>query len=65
MLRPRAVPLWPSKVLSRALIETSVGYDSLTRRYELARTIEIKPRKSERMVRDMSRKTTTLAPRKL
>lgn len=40
VLRRRPVPLWPAKVASRTLIEATAAYDSLTRRFELRRTIE-------------------------
>jgi len=47
LVRPRAVPLWPAHDLARMLIETSAVYDSLTRRYELTRTIRVGRRKKE------------------
>lgn len=40
VLSKRGVPLMPSKVIAQTLIETRVEYDSLTRRYDLLRSIE-------------------------
>lgn len=39
----RAVPLWPSKVVSECTLTTTATYDSLTREYHLIRTREEKP----------------------
>lgn len=44
VLSKRGVPLMPSKVIAQTLIETRVEYDSLTRRYDLLRSIEHKVR---------------------
>jgi hypothetical protein len=42
ILSRRAVPLWPSKTLARARIETEVAYDALTRTYALVRTVDVR-----------------------
>jgi len=47
VLSKRGVPLMPSKVIAQTLIETRVEYDSLTRRYELLRSIEQKVRQKK------------------
>jgi hypothetical protein len=55
----RWMPLVPDRVLSRTLVETRVQYDSLTRRYDLFRRIEMKPRGSgQEPVTEESRKLT-------
>lgn len=38
----RSVPLWPSKLLARATVEMTAGYDSLNRRYTLSREVRRK-----------------------
>jgi hypothetical protein len=43
----RAVSLWPAKVYRRLRIDTAAVFDSLTRRYELTRKIEVLPRKKK------------------
>jgi hypothetical protein len=40
VLAKRGFPLMPSKVLARTVVETRAEYDSLTRRYDLIRTVE-------------------------
>lgn len=44
----RGFPAMTDKVLSRVVVESGVKYDTLTRRYELWRTIEQRPRKKGR-----------------
>lgn len=40
LLVRRAIPVWPSRVLSRVEISVSIHYDSLTHQYKLTRSIE-------------------------
>jgi hypothetical protein len=47
VLGRRSVPLWPAKVHTRMRIDTSAVYDSLTRRYDLTRTIRLGPKKKK------------------
>ena len=47
VLGRRSVPLWPAKVHARLRIDTSAVYDSLTRRFDLKRSIRIGPRKKQ------------------
>jgi len=47
VLSKRGVPLMPAKVIAQTLIETRVEYDSLTRRYDLLRSIEHKVRQKK------------------
>ena len=48
VLGRRAVPLWPAKVHARLRIDTSAVYDSLTRRFDLKRSIHVGPRKKSK-----------------
>jgi hypothetical protein len=50
VLGRRAIPLWPAKVHARLRIDTSAVYDSLTRRFDLKRSIQIGPRKKKTTV---------------
>jgi hypothetical protein len=43
----RGFPLMPARTLARTIVETRVEYDSLTRRYELIRTVEHKLRRKK------------------
>jgi len=57
--RSRTVPLWPARVLAEAKIVTSVDYDSLTRQYTLARTLELR-RAKELTSTDTERSTDSV-----
>lgn len=50
VLGRRAVPLWPAKVHARLRIDTSAVYDSLTRRFDLQRSIRVGLRKKNATV---------------
>ena len=45
LLAPRGFRMIPPKRLARTLVQTSVEYDALTRRYALLRTLEVKSRR--------------------
>lgn len=50
VLGRRSVPLWPARVHARLRIDTSAVYDTLTRRFNLKRSIQIGPRKKKASV---------------
>jgi hypothetical protein len=47
LLARRSWPLIPAKVLARATVHTTAEYDSLTKRYALSRTVELKASKKK------------------
>jgi hypothetical protein len=58
VLGRRSVPLWPAKEHGRLRIDTSAIYDSLTRQFELTRTIRTRPRKKSAESVSEQRQTT-------
>jgi hypothetical protein len=60
VLGRRPVPLWPAKLHARLQIETSAVYDTLTRRFELRRTLRVGMRKKRATVIEEQRSTDSV-----
>jgi hypothetical protein len=58
----RTFPIWWAKDVARTLVDTSVQYDSLTRRYVLVRTIEhkLRPKKDGPLIEEQRRVTDSI-----
>jgi hypothetical protein len=58
----RSFPLWWAKDVARTLVDTSVQYDSLTKRYVLIRTIEhkLRPKKDGPLIEEQRRVTDSV-----